>query len=227
MAYEGRRGWNPASLTAAVAINGGVLALLLLATTTPRILTEPWKPFEAIDVPIDPPPPPIPPEPAPPAERTVIDPAPLPLPYIPPAPLPVPGPRIDAIDTLPPSPPLPMGMGNVPLGTGGAGTAPVATPAPPVLVAASVDPRYRADFQPDYPAFERNQARDGTVVVRVLVGRDGRVAAIERVSATSDAFFDATKRRALSKWRFRPATRDGVAVESWREMTVRFTMEDA
>jgi len=123
------------------------------------------------------------------------------------------------------APPL-MPTLPAPSATGTGSPVTVATPLP-VLVNASVDPRYRADFQPDYPAFERNQGRDGIVVVRVLVGANGRVAAVEQVSATSDAFFDATKRRALSKWRFRPATRDGVAVESWREMTVRFNMEDS
>jgi len=62
------------------------------------------------------------------------------------------------------------------------------------------------------------------VVVRVLVGTDGRVKAIERVSATSDAFFAATRRQALSQWRFRPATRDGVGVESWYRMSVTFVL---
>jgi protein TonB len=39
-------------------------------------------------------------------------------------------------------------------------------------------------------------------------------------------FLAATRRQALAKWRFKPATLDGVAVESWKEMTVRFVMPD-
>lgn len=223
MAYQGQRGWNPMGLGAAIAINGAVLALLTTMATTTILHPDPWKPMEAVNIPVDPPP--LPPEKPKPLDRAVADPAPVPLPYIPPAPIPVPGPRMDSVDVLPPAPP-PSPVTTAPGGTG-SGTAGVSVATPlPVLVAASVDPRYRADFQPDYPAFERNQARDGVVVVRVLIGRDGRVAAVERVDATSDAFFEATKRRALSKWRFRAATRDGAAVESWREMTVRFTMTD-
>lgn len=223
MAYQGQRGLSPTGLGIAIAINGALLALMTtMATTT--ILRGGDEPLITTNIPIDPPPPPIdPPKPLP---RTAVpDPAPAPLPYNPPAPVPVPGPVIASTDILPPiAPPSPVT--TAPSGTGsGTGGVTVASPLP-VLVAASVDPRYRADFQPDYPAFERNQARDGVVVVRVLVGSNGRVTAIEPVSATSDAFFEATKRRALSKWRFRPATRDGVAVESWREMTVRFTMAD-
>lgn len=58
----------------------------------------------------------------------------------------------------------------------------------------------------------------------MLIGTDGRVKQVERVSAASEAFWQATERQALSRWRFRPALRDGVAVESWRTMTVRFEM---
>lgn len=58
----------------------------------------------------------------------------------------------------------------------------------------------------------------------MLVGADGRVKAVERVSATSDAFFTATRRQALSQWRFRPATRDGAAIESWYRMSVTFVL---
>jgi periplasmic protein TonB len=98
---------------------------------------------------------------------------------------------------------------------------PVAT-----LVGASQDPRYLRDFQPDYPAQELRAQRDGLVTLRVLIGADGRVRAVEPVSATSDAFFAVTKRQALGKWRFKPATRGGVPEESWKTMTVRFRLED-
>lgn len=104
---------------------------------------------------------------------------------------------------------------------------PVATPTPaPVLTGPSVDPRYARDLQPLYPAGEQRAGREGLVSVRVLVGTDGRVLKVERVSAASDAFFAATERQALGKWRFRPATQNGVAVEAWRTMTVRFVLPD-
>lgn len=222
MAYQGQRGLSPVGLGIAIAINGGLLALAIMTATT--VVRGPVdQPFEATAIPIDPPPPPI--DEVKPVERVVTDPAPAPLPVVPPAPYPVPGPAIESTDMIPPAPP-PVPLPTTPSGVGTGGPVTVATPLP-VLVEASVDPRYRADFQPDYPAFERNIGRDGVVVVRVLVGSNGRVSAIEPVRATSDAFFDATKKRALSKWRFRPATRDGVAIESWRQMTVRFTMQDS
>lgn len=109
----------------------------------------------------------------------------------------------------------------------GADTLPVIPPPPePVLVDASIDPRARAAFQPDYPGAMIRQGMDGTVTVRVTIGADGRVIDIERLSATDDAFWIATQRHALRKWRFRPATRDGVAISSSKVLTVHFRLTD-
>lgn len=99
---------------------------------------------------------------------------------------------------------------------------PADPPAPPRLELAQLDRKYLAGFQPDYPPREQREGVEGIVQVRVLIGTDGRVKAVELVRTDSPGFFEATKRRALSKWRFRPATRGGIAEESWKEMTVRF-----
>lgn len=125
------------------------------------------------------------------------------------------------IDPIGPIDPMP-GTGT----GGGAGTVDITPPKPPLLVPPRIDPRYAASFQPDYPAGEIRQGREGIVIVRVLIGTDGRVKALEPVSATSDDFLAATRRRALASWRFQPATRDGVAYEEWKQMRVTFTLKD-
>lgn len=117
-----------------------------------------------------------------------------------------------------------------PAGTGTGTTVPqvIDPPAqPPKLVLARLDERYAGLFQPDYPAREQRAGIQGVAVVRVLIGTDGRVKAVELVSTDDPAFFEATKRRALAKWRFKPATRGGVAEESWKEMRVRFEIKNA
>ncbi len=222
--YQGQRGWNPVGLGAAIAINGGVLALLLLATGTPQRIVEKFRTIDAINVPIEPPPPMDEPKPV---ERTIESPSPTPPLYLQRPPIASAEPPLASTDVMPTLPP-PIGpVVESGTGTGSGGGGVTVMPPMPVMVDSTIDPRFRADFQPDYPPSERNLGRDGVVTVRVLVGGNGRVTAIEPVRSSSDAFFQATKRRALSKWRFRPATRDGVPIESWREMTVRFTMEDA
>lgn len=82
------------------------------------------------------------------------------------------------------------------------------------------------DLQPPYPAVEERAQRGGTVRVRIHIGANGRVTRVERLDATSDAFWRATERQALSRWRFRPATLDGRPVETSKVMTVTFRIED-
>jgi len=104
--------------------------------------------------------------------------------------------------------------------------APPLDPPPPPLIGAEVDGRYVDALQPPYPPSEQRGNREGVAVVRVLIGVDGRVQQVERVSATSDAFYAATERQALAKWRFKPATRGGVPEAQWKTMRVRFILND-
>lgn len=212
-------GIKPGSLAVAVAINGGMLAALLLAP--PMKVFGPSKdPFELINVPSPPPPP----DPAPPVLR---DPPPKAQPIAPKLLVDVlqPPTKVD-IDTRPFTA---ESVGRDDGVVQGTGTGVIIDPpvTPPLIVDPEIDPRYLRDFQPDYPPAEQRAERSGTVTVRVLIGTDGRVRAIEPVTATSDDFFAATRRTALARWRFRPATRDGVPFEKWRTMRVTFRFVDS
>lgn len=96
----------------------------------------------------------------------------------------------------------------------------------PVFKSAQVNPRFANALQPTYPPGMIREEREGVVTVRVLISIDGRVKRLEAIRADETAFLEATRKQALSKWRFLPATRDGTPVESWREMTVRFELPD-
>ena len=85
-------------------------------------------------------------------------------------------------------------------------------------------PRAASDVQPDYPPSLEREGIEGYAKVRIKIGTNGRVLDIVDAGSSEPAFFEATRRRALSRWRFRPETRDGVAVESWQVVTVRFTI---
>ncbi|MFK4794514.1 TonB family protein [Sphingobium sp. ZW T5_29] len=103
---------------------------------------------------------------------------------------------------------------------------PLDHPRDPILVEPRIDPGALRTFQPDYPGAMVRQGLEGSVTVRVTIGPDGRVTAIERLSATDDAFWIATQRHALRKWRFRPATRDGVPTGGAKILTVHFRLAD-
>ena len=104
---------------------------------------------------------------------------------------------------------------------------PLPPPPDPVRVEARYDQRYASALQPPYPASEQRAQRSGQVRLRVTIGTDGRVKAVEKLSATSDAFWEMAERHALNRWRFRPATVDGRPVESQKVMTLHFRIENA
>lgn len=194
----------PAALVIAVALSPMILI------KEPTTLSPPWKTIKL-------PTPPAPePDPAPQSEptETIFTPVPTPLPPVSKTPVEVP--------PLPPYVP-PSGTGTGP----DIIVDPPLPPKPAPFVIAKLDSRYAGSFQPDYPAREQREGIEGVAKVRVLIGADGRVKAVELVATDSPGFFDETKRRALAKWRFKPATRGGVAEESWQTMTVRFEIRNA
>jgi periplasmic protein TonB len=99
-------------------------------------------------------------------------------------------------------------------------------------IAAMGDSVAHADYArnppPIYPASARRRAQQGTVTVRVLVGADG---AVEHAELAESSGFAALDNAALvtvrSRWVFIPARRDGVAVESWVLVPIRFALVEA
>ena len=212
-------GFNPGSFGVALAISGAMIGGLFFAAPKMVSFTPPDTPLITY-VPYAPPPPP---EQMPPADPLIRQqPRPTPRPDAPITVVQIP--QTDGFAVAPD--PLPY---TPPVGIEGTGTRTVEVDPPkaaPILVQPGIDPRYAADFQPSYPSEERRAEREGKVVVRVLVGTDGRVKQVERVSATTDAFYRATFDRALAKWRFKPATRDGIPVEAWRSMSLTFVLQN-
>jgi protein TonB len=213
--YSRRTKFDPASMGLALALNGTIV-IGLIAFAAPHFVRIPDNIIDVWNIPLKPPPPPIDKPPPkiehvanadPRVEPTVLDPI-----------------VHDPTPTGPvftPTPPVEPGT------IGGLGE-PVVEPIKPtpVVIGPQRDSRFAANFQPDYPADERRAGRQGRVVVRVLIGVDGRVKQVQRVSAASDSFFEATERRALQKWRFKPGTRDGVPIETWYTTGVSFVLND-
>ena len=198
------------SLAVVITLHVAVLGALTLAKG-PRLMAPPPV-FRLITIPPDALPPPVPP--APPVQRS----AQQPRPTAPSIEIATPRPDLTEIilSRLPdPGPVVPPSIGRDTI-------KPLLAP---VLTEAALDPRYAAALQPPYPPALARAGIEGRVTVRVLVGTDGRVEDVQQVSADDPGFFEATSRQARLRWRFRPATRDGVAIESWRTMSVRFTLQ--
>ena len=215
MAYADQKsGIDPKSLSVTVAVNGGIIAALLLMGSAAAVIQDPPMIVENWANPVaqTPPPPAI-------KEQAKPSVAIAPKTITPPS-------MTSENDLIPPVlPPLTGG------GTGTGTTLDFQPPVielpkitPPIIVSAKRDPRYARDFQPAYPPGMIRAGIEGSVTIRVLVGVDGRVTSVEAVRADQDDFLAATRTQALKRWRFTPATRDGVAYESWQQLTVRFQM---
>lgn len=205
---------SPLGLGGTIAVHALVVgAFLLIPKEVIDIVRQP-PPIETYAVPEDPPPP----------EVTPDKPVDTKLPTQPRPDQPT-GPKPEV--ALPGDPPIGGTAG--PTDTGPI-TPPYIPPPPPipepVLTEPQIDPRALPAFQPDYPGAMIRQQMEGKVTVRVSISAEGRVTGIEKVSATDERFWIATERHALRKWRFRPATRDGVPVPSTKVLTVRFTLTD-
>lgn len=227
LAPPGRYGSQAQARPGSLVMAGGVVALVLtgIVFAAPEIggVLPPHGPITIYTVPEPTEPPP--PEPAPQSRADLRT-----------KPRPVLDQSKRVIETAPPSgaqPPAGETAADPPAsgdGSGGTGTGPAIAidppVAPPVYVEPVPDPRYRDALQPNYPTEDRRLGTEGVVVVRVLIGSNGRVLQVERVSAPSDAMFEATRRQALARWRFRPGTRDGTPIERWRVMRVSFHLTD-
>lgn len=206
---------SPVSLAVVIAVHGAALTALFLARG-PVVIPHKWQRIEVVHIPNPPDPEPIPEaepnrEVRPQRQASAIDTPPRLIDL----------PTDSGQIAYPPLPPLPAD----PSPPGNSVTAdPPAPPAPPVRTQPEIDPRFAAQLQPPYPPAEERAEREGVVRVRVTVGPDGRVKALERLSATSDAFWAATERHARARWRFRPATLDGRPVESTMTITLRFQL---
>jgi periplasmic protein TonB len=107
---------------------------------------------------------------------------------------------------------------------------PTVEPVKPAAIrqAAGFDRRFLAAMQPDYPTAARRLEFEGRVELRVLIGIDGRVKQAElRKTSGHPVLDEAAMAHALKKWRFKPATEDGVPVESWTVVPITFELKRA
>ncbi len=194
----------PAPSTASVAVPPTTVPDTFLATT-PASLAPSLAPSPAAP-PIASPRTPV----APAIQKAIVTPAS--------APPPVSSPSVSVEPSPPVAEPTPTTAPTPPSPTPEAPPPPTAAP-PPVFV----DPQCLSCPRPEYPWIAAQRKVEGTVRLRLLIDAQGAVTKVEVVSGIdllTDAAVNSAKRR-----RYRPKTRDGVAVESLIEVGVTFELE--
>lgn len=110
-----------------------------------------------------------------------------------------------------------------------AGTASTPPPPPPpptgILSHTEVDTAPRLVSlpppRPDYPVDMRRENISGTATVRFIITHDGRVIDVTVIQATHPSFGDAAA-RAVSKWKYEPAIKDGQPIACYLSVPVVF-----
>lgn len=196
-----------------IGLHAGVMAAVILwpSTTT--------KPVEVVVPTIQgvlvmaepeqaPPPPPVPPPPPPPPEKKPEPkPAPKPLPKAPPseravkAPEPEPAPQAEK-----PAEPTP------------------AAPVPAPVVPPRAEAGQLSNPAPVYPSLSQRLREEGIVVLEILIKADGTVGEIKIKSSSGFKRLDETAAKAVSRWRYLPATQGGKKIDFWYEQPVEFNL---
>ena len=206
-----------------------IAALWAMHTGLLQRVVEVVVPVMAISQAEPPPPPPKPPEPVKPPEPPKLTPPPkTPQPVLTPPPTPQPPapatpepPAVLAAPTAavtapvvppPPAPPAP----------------PPAPPAPPPPAKVEL-PSSKADYlhnpPPDYPRMSKRLGEQGKVVVKVLIGEDGRAQKVELLTTSGFERLDKSAMEAAMRWRYVPGKRGGVAEAMWYQVPIQFTLE--
>lgn len=105
--------------------------------------------------------------------------------------------------------------GNATDGSGIPGNGPGVTP-----------PRRIYAPEPEYPAIARRNNWEGLVTLRVLIKTDGAIGDITVFQSSGYEVLDQSALKTVKKWRYQPASRQGVAVECYWRIPVRFQLEE-
>ena len=85
--------------------------------------------------------------------------------------------------------------------------------------------QYLSSPAPSYPVAALRAGQQGTVLLRVLVGTDGRPTEVSvQTSSGHRALNLAARSQVLRSWRFQPAMQNGQAVQAYGLVPVRFSL---
>jgi periplasmic protein TonB len=79
----------------------------------------------------------------------------------------------------------------------------------------------------DYPAYPDSAKKaqlEDQVIVRYVIGKDGRVSDVQIISHANNPVFDESVLDAIRKWRFRPMVKEGKPVEVAHELAINFEL---
>lgn len=227
MSVRSPRSRNVAIASAVVVLHVG--ALWALQSGLLRRAVEVIVPAQILAEFIEPAPPAAEPKPAPPPPKpqpVVKRETPRPQP----APVPTPMPVASPVPAPAPAPNAPTATTEVPVAAApapaSAPPAPPAPPPPPRIELPSSNADYLNNPRPAFPALSKRLNEQGIVTLRVFIEVDGRPSRVDIHKSSGFERLDrAARETVLTRWKFVPGKRNGVAEAMWVEVPLNFVLE--
>jgi protein TonB len=86
-------------------------------------------------------------------------------------------------------------------------------------------PLYKENPPPKYPRMARRRGYEGTVLLEVLVDREGRVKDLRLLETSGHALLDRSALSSVREWLFEPGRRGEETVEMWVRVPIRFQLK--
>lgn len=102
---------------------------------------------------------------------------------------------------------------------------PAAPPAPARVELPSSDAAYLNNPKPAYPALSRRLGEQGKVLVRVLIGVDGKAEQVEIRRSSGYERLDQSALATVRSWRYVPGKRNGIPEAMWFEVPIVYVLE--
>ncbi len=103
--------------------------------------------------------------------------------------------------------------------------APPAVPAPEPISQARFDADYLKNPAPTYPPLSRRMGEEGKVVLRVSVSAQGTAESVEIKTSSGSQRLDAAAQKTVRVWKFIPAKRADIAIQSFVLVPIIFKLE--
>lgn len=85
-------------------------------------------------------------------------------------------------------------------------------------------PLYRDNPPPGYPVLARKRGYEGTVILEVLVNKNGRVTDLKIFHSSGYAILDEAALATVKDWQFQPGKRGETAIDMWVRVPIRFNL---
>ncbi len=86
-------------------------------------------------------------------------------------------------------------------------------------------PRYQLNDPPKYPGLARKRGQEGTVILQVLISREGGVDELKIENSSGFVLLDRAAKSSVQKWSFAPGRRGEERIPMWVRVPVTFKLK--